>query len=122
VADTAPAIAVEILKAARRWAQVRVVLRRTLDSKKATPQQTEKAKRDHHLASDELEALVMQLEKHLLATGKSFSTKRGPASAAAFPWREMFGMVAAGAKAVETALGAPAGVDPRKIIDMRTDK
>lgn len=116
-------MAVEVLKAARRWVQYRVVLRRTLDSKRATPQQVEKAKREHHLASDELEGLVMKLERHLLSTGKSFSTKRGPGSP--FPFREFFGMVAAGAKAVETALGgtkAPPGVVEARVIDVEPDK
>jgi hypothetical protein len=118
VTDSGSAIAIEILKAARRWAQLRVVLRRTLDSKSATPQQLEKIKREHHHASDELEALVMKLEKHLLTTGKTFSNKRG----SPFPWREMFGMVAAGAKAVENALDTPPGIIKGRVIDVKADK
>jgi hypothetical protein len=120
VADAASTIAIEILKAARRWVQHRVVLRRILDSKRATPQQLEKAKKDHHLASDELEALVMKLEKHLHSTGKIVSTKRG----SPFPWREFAGMVAAGAKAVENALETNniPSVIKGQVIDMPKDK
>lgn len=106
--EHASVIAIEILNASRRWVAARVILRRALDSKSASQQQIDQAKRDHQKASDELEALVMRLERFLHNTGNKVSMQKGQGLGqqpkSAFPWRAFFGMVSAGAKAVETAL------------------
>lgn len=121
--DPASQLAIEILNGARRWTQARLRLRLVLDSKSATPKQIEKAKVDFSTAGDELEALVVRLERFMKNSGKQVSSKRGAANTA-FPWRELFGMVSAGAKAVESALGQP--VEPvairAKVIDVEPDK
>lgn len=111
--EHASVIAVEILKAARRWVASRVVLRRVMDSKSATQRQVEEAQRDHHKLANELEALVIRLERFLHNSGKKFPTKRGPDKQ--FPWRELFGVMSAGARAIETALEGSA---KRPIIDI----
>lgn len=57
----------------------------------------------------------MRLERFLHNSGKKVPMQRGQPSN--FPWREMFGMVAAGAKAVETALEG----SPKNIVDATID-
>lgn len=115
--DHASLIAVEILKGARRWVASRVAMRRVMDSKSATPKQLETAQKNNQKAAEDLEGLVMRLERFLHNSGQKFPIKKGP-DKGPFPWREMFGMVAAGAKAVESALGE--GVRP--IIDVDSTK
>lgn len=118
--------AIEVLNAARRWVQARLLLKRTLDSKAATSQQVDKCKASYNKAAEELEALVVKLERVLHANGKTVTTKRG-AGESPFPWRELFGMVAAGAKAVETALDPVAPAKSvvtkaaQKIIDVEAE-
>lgn len=113
-------IGIEILKSARRWVASRVMMRRVLDSKSATKAQVDKAQKDNIQAAEELEGLVMRLERYLHNSGKRFPTGRGrQAGGGNFPWREMFGMVAAGARAVESALGAgKPGVIDAQVIDV----
>jgi hypothetical protein len=99
-------------------------LRRALDSKAAPPQAVEKAKAAYNKSAEELERLVTQLERTLLAEGTRVPNKRGQSSP--FPWKELFGMVAAGAKAVEHALEpAPLKavvVPSKRVIDMEVEK
>ena len=116
-------LAVEILKGARRWVQSRVVVRRVLDSKSATPAQVKKAQMDNQQAANELEGLVMRLERYLHNTGTKFPIKRGVQNP--FPWRELLGAVAAGARAVETAIEGvkvPPGVVEAKVVDAKVEK
>jgi hypothetical protein len=124
MSPTAPRLAIEILNAARRWVQARAGLRRALDSKAAPPQAVEKAKAAYNKSAEELERLVTQLERTLQIEGTRVPNKRGQSSP--FPWRELFGMVAAGAKAVESALEpAPLKttvVPSKKVIDMEMEK
>lgn len=115
--DHASVIAIEILKSARRWVASRVAMRRVMDSKSATPKQLEQAQAANKKAAEDLEVLVMRLERFLHNSGQKFPIKKG-SDKGPFPWREMFGMVAAGAKAVESALGEGA----RPIIDVDQKK
>jgi hypothetical protein len=62
-------LGVEILNAARRWAQARARMRLVLDSKTATPSQTEQVRAAYNKASHELEVLVVRLERVLLLSG-----------------------------------------------------
>ena len=116
-------LAVETLNAARRWVQARVVLRRVLDSKTATPAAVEKAKDSYNKTAAELEANVLRLERLLHTQGKLVSSKRG--AAAPFPLREFFGMVAAGAKAIGEALEPPSNVtvidNSKRVIDVEPE-
>lgn len=116
--DQAAYLAVEALNAARRWTYARVLLRRTLDSKAATPAQIEKAKVEYNKQADELEKLVLKLERFIKGGGKQVSAKRRMPTAP-FPWRELFGTVAAVSKAVENALDPVAGT---KVIDVTPEK
>jgi hypothetical protein len=125
--DPLSRLAVEALNAARRWVQARLLLKRTLDSKAASPQHVDKCKTAYNKAAEELEAIIVKLERALHANGKTVPLKRG-AGEAPFPWRELFGMVAAGAKAVETALDpvAPKTVAAKvvgkvKVIDVKAE-
>lgn len=116
-------LAVEILKGARRWVQSRVVVRRVSDSKSATPQQLKKAQEDNQKAANELEGLVMRLERYLHNSGTQFPMKRG--SQNSFPWRDLLGAVAAGARAVESAIEgvkASPGVVDARVVDSKTEK
>lgn len=116
-------LGVEILKSSRRWVAARVLLRRVLDSKSATPQQLEQVKKDHIAACNDLEGLVMRLERYLHNSGKKFPTKRGNLSSTKqFPWEGFFGMVAAGAKAVESALASAHPIIDAKVIDVDPPK
>ncbi len=113
--DNASVLAIEALNGARRWVQSRIALRRALDSKAAPPQKVEKAKAEYNKSAEELEALIIRLERYLQNTGRKVPLKRNAATP--FPWRELFGMVAAGAKAVETALdGTPTKMPPGKTV------
>jgi hypothetical protein len=112
-------LGIEILKAARRWVAARVLLRQALDSKSIKSEQLEKVKADHVRVCNELEALVMRLERHLHNNGRQFPTKRAaPGRSGQFPWESFFGMVSAGAKAVESALSGARPVVEAKIIDV----
>lgn len=116
-------LAVEILKGARRWVQSRVIVRRTMDSKSATPQQVKAAQQANQRAADELEGLVMRLERYLHNSGTKFPIKRG--SPNPFPWREMFGAVGGLAKAIETAIdgvNTPPGVVQARVVDEKPEK
>jgi len=122
--DQSARLAVETLNTARRWVQARVTLRRALDSKTAPPAAVERAKAAYTKATEELEGNVLRLERMLHAQGKTVPSKRG--STTQFPYREFFGMVAAGAKAVSEALEPPAVtarvVDTKKtIIDVEPE-
>lgn len=118
--DHASLLAIEILKGSRRWVASRVALRRALDSKSATPKQIETAQKGNQAAAEELEALVMRLERFLHNSGKPFPIKRGQGGKP-FPWKEMFGVIATGAKAVESALGGGRGGGP-DVIDATPGK
>ena len=96
------AIALELLKGVRRWAYARVTLRRLLDSKKATPEQVEKAQSDYRKLSDALEAAVVVFERALKATGGKIVPKK---QSTPLPWGSILGAISEGAKALETALG-----------------
>lgn len=121
--DPAALLAIEALNGARRWTQARVRLRLLLDSKSAPPKAVEKAKAEFSKAGDELEALIVRLERFVKNGGRKVSNKRGGVSAP-FPWRELFGMVSAGAKAVESALTQPAStpVIQARVIDVEPEK
>lgn len=122
--DPAAQLAVEALNGARRWTQARIRLRLLLDSKSASPKAVEKAKAEFSKAGDELEALVVRLERFVKNGGRKVSNKRG-ASTQPFPWRELFGMVSAGAKAVESALTQPTPTTPviqARVIDVEPER
>jgi hypothetical protein len=115
-------LAVEILNASRRWVASRAVLRRVLDSKTATEPQLAKAKAGYNKTAEELEALVVRLEKFLQTTGKKVSLKKNSAGlgqSSPFPWKELIGLVATGAKAVEQALGDTPKVVQAKVVSAR---
>ncbi len=99
-------LGIEILNAARRWARARVILRRVLDSKKATPADVEARKRQYNKTSTELEVVVGRLERALQAQGNAVPmTRRAPP----FPWEQLFNMLATGVKEATDARppGAP---------------
>ena len=95
----ASSAAIDVVLAARRWVRVRAALRRVLDSKRAGADQVAKVKADYQKANDDLERTVVALEQAL--GGRKLTRKQAP-----FPWREMLGMLAAGAKAVEDAVAS----------------
>lgn len=105
-------LAVEALNAARRWAISRVTLRRVLDSKSSSQEVVEKAKRDYQKSTDELEKAVMTLEANLAENGSRISAKakKAPSADNPWPWKSIVGAIAAGANALETALGDTKGV------------
>lgn len=120
--EHASIIAVEVLKAARRWVASRVVLRRVMDSKSATQPQLNKARADNQKAADELEGLVLRLERFLHNSGTKFPMKRG--SQSQFPWRDLFGAVAAVARGAESVLEGtktPPGIIEAKVIDVKSE-
>lgn len=118
--DQASHFAVEALNAARRWTYARVLLRKTLDSKSASPSQIEKAKVEYNKAAEELEKLVLRLERLIRGNGKQVPANRRVPTAP-FPWRELFGMVAAGAKAVENALDPAMPPIKGRVIDVEPE-
>lgn len=95
-------LGVEILNAARRWAAARAVLRRTLDSKSATPEARLRAQTAYKSAADELERFVLKLERLLASVGASVPKGRRPETP--FPWSQLFGVLGAGASALGEAL------------------
>ena len=98
-------LGVEIMNSARRWVQRRAVLRRTLDSKSASPKQVETRKKEYEQACRDLEAIVLRLERLLVTSGKAIPMTIK--SKSSFPWQNLFSMIAAGAKAAEQAVTAP---------------
>lgn len=109
-------LGVDTLNAARRWARARIVFRRTLDSRAASKQQRDKAKRAYDKTNTDLENTVAKLEKAMRAAGSimSMDKVRGGST---FPWNKLFGMVSEVAKAVETAVEAPNNQTPPQVID-----
>jgi hypothetical protein len=93
-------LGVDTLKLARKWAAARIALRRTLDSKTASAAEASKAKLDYKSASDALEKQVLLLDKTLRQHG--VGGKKNPQP---FPWKDLIGLVATGARALEGALG-----------------
>jgi hypothetical protein len=115
-------LAIEALSAARRWVQSRILLRRILDSKTAPPAQVEKAKVAYNKAGEELEMVVVRLEKLLHQNGIAVSKNRRKPPTKPFPLKELLGVIASGAKAFETALSRekiPAAPIDAHVIDVK---
>lgn len=100
-----------------------------MDSKRATSEQVSKAQSDYRKTSDELEKYAIRFEHAVRAAGGQISAKK-KSPGAPIPWGPIFGMIAEGAKAFETALsGAPttsakSGADfvRAEVIDMKEGK
>lgn len=107
-------IGVEVLNAARRWRRSRVVLRRTLDSKTASKQQKDKARRGYEKSNAELEGVVGKLEAAMRSAGPTVPMDKQQSD---FPWQRFFGVISEVAKAVETTVDAP-----NKVIDATPDR
>ncbi len=92
----------EVVAVARRWAQARAKLRRLLDSKSATPDAVEAAKKGYTKRSDELEVVVSRVE----AMAKAGVLKKRASKP--IDWRSVLGAVnavgAIGAAALESAV------------------
>jgi hypothetical protein len=104
--ENAAHLGVETLNAARRWSKARKQLRRMLDSKKATPQKLEAAKRAYEKGCKELESGVDRLDRLLHVSGAVVPMKK---ASKPFPWEKLFGLVSEGAKALESAVEDPKG-------------
>ena len=102
--------AIAVLQAARRWLKTRRVLKRLLDSKSASKDQVQKAKKVYDKACTDLEAATARFENMLNAGGGASMAKGS--GGRPFPWRNFVGMVAEVAKAAETAIGAAEGKTP----------
>ena len=103
-------LGVEALNTARRWALSRLTLRRVLDSKTAPASAVEKAKRDYQKNTDDLEKVMLQLEKRLVDSGANIPSSKSKGPQKQFPWKQFLGMIAEGAKALETAVGSKESV------------
>lgn len=117
--DHASLVAFEVLDAARRWVQARSALRRVLDSKSASAEQVARAKADHNKTAEALEAQVTRLNRFIAVRGRKIPVKQG----ANFPWKEIFGAIVVGAKAIGTALDEtpPSPTIKATVIDMKDE-
>ncbi len=87
----------ELVAAARQWARARATARRTADSKKASEKDMDKAKSKLMECSERLFQAVVGFEK-ALATAPQDGKKRQ------IPWNKVFGAIALGAQAIESAV------------------
>lgn len=101
---TAAELGYEILEVARRWRRARVTLRAVLDKKSATAADIATAKREYNALMDKLEVLVGKLEA--LVQGRGLVKRKGKP----FPWRELFGVAAAGIQTLGEVLDKTDGL------------
>ena len=110
----------KLVERARRWAFLRAKYRKLLDSKSADEKDLEKIKKTLLLETDKLERAILLFEKayrrFLLTSGKDLKQK------GSFPWKEVLGVIATGAGALEKAMhpGAPPHKD-ENVIDVEAE-
>lgn len=87
----------DLAQAARQWARARAACRRIADSKKASEKEFEVAKTKLKEASDKLFKAVVAFEAELKKPRESKNKKP-------IDWNKMFGAIAVGAQALESAV------------------
>jgi len=102
----------EVVERARKWAKARVTLRKVLDSKSAKPEAIEKAKLAFAKASDELELIVVQVEK-LMARGVLKKKSSKP-----IDWAALANAAVVAAQAVEKVVTPSAKPGLQDVIDV----
>jgi hypothetical protein len=109
----------KLVETARQWAVLRGRYRKLLDSKTADEKEVEKVKKALLKATDRLERAVIVFDKtyrRFLAGGKDLKKQGGP-----FPWKELLGVVAAGASALDKAVSQPPPTVPQDVIDVEAE-
>jgi len=93
----------KVVETARKWVRVRRKYRKLLDSKSAKEEDLKKVRKSLLDVTNRLETAVLEFEvmyRHVQKHGLKKPKKP-------FPWREVLGIVSAGAGALEKAIGSP---------------
>jgi hypothetical protein len=108
----------KVVDTARQWVRSRNRLRKLLDSKSARKADLDRARKKVIKDTGKLEAAVLEFEALYQDYEGRAPAQAGKPAKSPFPWRELLGAVAAGAGALEKAMGTGPS---QRVIDIEAE-